>query len=324
MLIALGILLVFSIVLKNVDSPTSSPESLAALNIEFDSEKAAFIDVFKRDYPDSGLHFARIDTMWVVTNAYNAPAKQGDIETLLADLNDVSGQIRGESADLYPDFEITDSLALQLEIYDADKTKLLHAYIGKGGSGRETFMRLAGSPVVYLADENFVSRFAAWGAAPDKKLPADRWVELTLCGIPRDKIKSFKIQKGKTEFEFALMEEPSEDSLTPPEEVWTQVSPDKGLKLEESKIRRLQSALPGMRASGVTDPENKDQFGLDQPTHIIWAADAEGNSSYTKFSKPINEEEDRYAVVEGRNVVYTVPKNAFDRIFEDQFKTPDK
>lgn len=324
MLIVLGALLIFWVVLRNVDSPTSEPKSLSALNIEFDTEKAAKIDVYKRDYPDSGLHFAKIDTGWVVTDAYNAPAKNTDIEKLFTDLNQVSGQIRGESVELYDDFDITDERALQIEIFDEEGSKLLQVYIGKGGSGRECFMRLAGSPTVYLADENFISRFAVWNAPPEKKLPTDRWIELTLCDIPREQIKTFEIKKGKTGYQFALMEEPSEDTLAPPVEVWSQVSPEKGLKLEESKIKRLHSSLASIRASGVTDPENKDKFGLDKPNNSIRVADAAGNSSYIKFSKPVNDDEDRYAAVEGKNAVYVVPKNTFDRIFEDQFKKPEK
>lgn len=324
MLIVLGALLVLWVVLRNIDSPTSTPRSLGALDIEFDAGKAARVDIYKRDYPDSGLHFARIDTDWVVTNAYNAPAKKTDIDKLFEDLNAVSGQIRGESAELYEDFDITDERALQIEIFDEEGSKLFHAYIGKGGSGRECFMRLAGSPTVYLADENFISRFAAWNAPPEKKLPPDRWVELGLVDFPRDQIKSFKIKRGKTEFEFALMQEPSDDTLAPPEEVWTQISPEKGLTLEESKIKRLHSTIASARASGVVDPGNKDKFGLEKPDYTVRVADNEGKSSYIKFSKPVDDEDQRYVIVDGRNAVYVIPKNTFERIFEDQFKKPDK
>jgi len=324
MLIALGALIILWIALRNIGSPTGKPESLAALDIEFDAAKAARIDVYKRDYPDSGLHFAKIDTLWVIANEYNAPAKQADVVKLMSDLNTVGGQIRGESADLYGDFDITDERALQLEIFDSEGSKLLHAYIGKGGSGRDCFIRLAGSPVVYLASENFISRFAAWNASPEKKLPADRWTELTLCGIPRDKIKSIKIKRDKTEFEFALVQESSGDTLTPATEIWKQISPEKGLQLDENKIKRLHSSLAGMRGSGVTDPGNKDQFGLDSPDCSVRVADAEGNSSYIKFSKPVKDDGERYAVIEGKDVVFVVPKATFDRVFEDSFKKPDK
>jgi hypothetical protein len=324
MLIVLGALLIFWVVLRNVDSPTSAPKSLNALDIEFDAEKAAKIDVYKRDYPDSGLHFAKIDTEWVVTNVYNAPAKRTDIDKLFTDLNDVSGQIRGESAELYEDFDITDERALQIEIFDEGGSKLLHVFVGKGGSGRECFMRLAGSPTVYLADENFISRFAAWNAPPEKKLPPERWIELALCDIPREQIKSFEIKRGKTEFKFALLEEPSEDTLAPPIEIWSQISPEKGLKLEESKIKRLHTGLSSMRAANITDPENRGKFGLEKPDYTVRVMDAEGNSSFIKFSKPVNDEDDRYAVVEGKDAVYDVTKHTFERIFEDQFKKPDE
>ncbi len=237
MLAVLGVLLLSSLLLKNFDSATSTPESFSALEINFDIERAARIDVYKRDFPDSGIHLAKIDTFWVVTNEYNAPAKKEDVVKLLTEMNDVSGEIRAEDAELYGNFDITDEIALQIEILDSEGAKLAHAYIGKGGGGRDCFMRLAGSPVVYLANENFISRFAAWNSPPEKKLPTDRWIELALCDIPRNNVKSFEINKRKTKYEFALVETPSEDSLAPPIETWTQLSPKKGLRLEESKIK---------------------------------------------------------------------------------------
>jgi hypothetical protein len=178
MLIVLALLLVISYALKSLDSPDGAPESLSALKIEFDPDSVAGIDVYKQEYPDSGLHFVKVDTLWVITNEYNAPAKQADIASLLKDLQEAGGQVRGESADLYDDFEISDDKALQIELFGSAGAKLLHLYVGKGGSGRECFVRLAGSPTVYLADNNFISRFAAWNSPPEKKLPADRWLEL--------------------------------------------------------------------------------------------------------------------------------------------------
>ncbi len=324
MLIALGVLLVFSLLLKNFDSTTSSPESFTALDIDFNQEQVAKIDIFKRDFPDSGLHFIKADTVWVVSNEYDAPAKSIDIEKLMTDLNGVSGQVRGKTAELYADFDIADEKALQIEMYDSEGSKLVHVYIGKGGSGRESFMRIAGSPVVYLANENFISRFAAWNSPPEKKLPTDRWIDLALCNIARADVKSFKITKSKTKYEFALIEEPSVDSLAPPPDVWTQLSPKKGLKLEESKIKRLHSSLAGLRASGVANPENKGKFGLDKPKYAIWIADSAGNSVSIKFSKPVNDDGERYAVIEGKDTIYKLPKSTFDRVFDDPFKKPEK
>jgi hypothetical protein len=96
------------------------------------------------------------------------------------------------------------------------------------------------------------------------------------------------------------------------------------LILEESKIKRLQSSLAGLRASGVADHQNVEAPGLDKPEYSIWIADSAGVGCMISFSNPFNETDDRYAVVEGKGIVFKVPKSTFDRIFEDQFKKPEK
>jgi hypothetical protein len=277
--------------------------------------------VFKQDYPDSGLHFAKLESGWVVVNAYNSPAKVEDIEKLITDLTNVKGSVRGESADLYEDFDITDDKALQIELFGSDDARLVHLYVGKGSGGRECFMRMAGLPVVYLADENFISRFAAWNAAPEKKLPTDRWLQLTLCDIDRDAMTSFEIGKGKTVYEFALVEEALEDTLAPPVKAWRQITPQKGIKLEESKIKNLSFSLVGLRAADVIDRSEKSEFGLDKPEYILRAGDEQGNTAEIAFGSTIDDSEDRYAVVKGRESVYKVNKSTFERFFVQPFET---
>ncbi len=321
LLIVLVALIVVSYALKGLDRATRSPESLSELQIEFDSDRVARIDVYKQDYPDSGLHFARHESGWVVVNAYSSPAKEEEIEKLITDLKEVKGTVRGESADLYEDFDITDERALQIELFDSDDSKLLHLYVGKGSAGRECFVRLAGLPVVYLADENFISRFAAWNAPPEKKLPTDRWLQLSLCDIDRNAMTSFKIGKGKMNYEFALVEEPSEDTLTPPIKAWKQISPEKGMKLEESKIKNLSSSLAGIRASDVVDPSERSKYGLDKPDYILWASDDQENTAQIDFGNKLEDDDDRYAAVKGRESVYKINKSTFERFFVEPFKT---
>ncbi len=320
LLIVLVALIVVSYALKGLDRATRSSESLNELRIEFDPGEAVKIDVHKQDYPDSGLHFARHESGWVVVNAYSSPAKEEEIEKLITDLKEVKGSVRGESADLYEDFDITDERALQIELFDSDDSKLLHLYVGKGSAGRECFVRLAGLPVVYLADENFISRFAAWNAPPEKKLPTDRWLQLSLCDIDRNAMTSFKIGKKKMNYEFALVEEPSEDTLTPPIKAWKQISPEKGMKLEESKIKSLSSSLASIRASDVVDPSERSKYGLDKPGYILWASDDQGNTARIDFGNKIDDGEDRYAAVKGRESVYRVDKSTFERFLVQPFE----
>jgi hypothetical protein len=321
LLAVLVVLVLVSYALKNLNRATSSPESLNEIQVDFDPDMVTRIDVYKKAYPDSGLHFAKLESVWVVANEFDSPAKEEDIEKLLTDLKEVRGSIRAETADLYDDFEIGDDQALQIELLSADSSKLLHIYVGKGSGGRECFVRLAGSPTVYLVDNNFISRFAAWNAAPEKKLPANRWLELGLCDIDRNAVTSFKITSGENVYEFAQLEEASDDTLTLPTKVWKQIAPDKGKKLEESKIKSLSSSLASLRATGVVDPSKRDEYGLDKPKYTLWAADDSANTTQIDFGDKTGENDDRYASVEGRDTVYLVNKSTFERFFVKPFET---
>jgi len=318
----LAILLAVSYLQKSLDRATGEPETLNELQLSFNPDSVTRIDVFKQAYPDSGLHFQKQDAGWVLTNEYNTLAKQSDVQKLIDDLHNVGGSIRGESADLYDSFDITDEKALQIEFYDREDNKLLHVYVGKGGaSGKECFMRIAGSPVTYLAYDNFLSRFAVWNAAPEKKLATDRWLDLSLCEISSNDMSSFKIIDGKKTYEFANELAPSEDSLTLPERVWAQVSPQKGPELETNKIRGLSSSLAGLRARGVVNPANSGKNGLDKPKCSIIVTGNSGNQITIKFSNPIGDDEERYAEVSGRDSVYKIDKGTYERIFVNPFKT---
>ncbi len=114
---------------------------------------------------------------------------------------------------------------------------------------------------------------------------------------------------------------PSEDTLTPPARAWTQVSPERGTKLEESKIRALWSTVSGLRAKAVTDPASRAKFGLDKPKYSLAVADSLGRRVRIEFSDPVNEEEDRYLVVEGRAAVYGIDKSSFERVFVKPFES---
>jgi len=303
-----------------VGGPKTSSESLNALNIDFDQSKVAAIQVFKQDYPDSGLYFVKQDTIWQVANEFNTPAKVSDIKQLIADLDSVSGTIRGESADLYPDFDITDELAIQIRLTAEDGSLLAHVYVGKGGDGKSCFMRLPGSPVVYLANNNFISRFGVWQASPEKRMPTNRWMELGISPFKREEIGAMTVKTPKTEYQFELVEVASEDTTAAPDKAWKQLKPTKGYILDETKIRGLAGTLTGLRGTAVANPENRDKFGFPDPANIITMTN--GKATVIKFSDKVNEAEDRYVMVEGRETIYIVNKGTYERTFVTPFEKP--
>jgi hypothetical protein len=322
-LIALGVLIILFYVQKHLTTSTTDLESISELSVEFDSDAVAKIDVFKRDFPDSGLHFAKTENNnWVLVNAFNAPLKEDDVNLLITDLSNVTGSIRGDSEELYPDFKITDESALQIEFYDNADSKLVHIYVGKGGeSGKQCFIRLAGSPEVYLADANFISRFAAWEAPPEKKLPTDRWMDLNLSGLDREAINAFTINAGTKRYEFALVPDEQQDTLLlETKKSWKLVYPEKGIEVADAQMNTLFSRMVSMRAINTADPKFKDQFGLDKPTHTIQIFDTAGNVRNIAFSKPYNDDGERYVTSDRVEGVFVFNKYSFESLFVTPFE----
>ena len=310
---------------KALTRPASKSKTLTALKINFPMDRVTYIQVFKQDYPDSGLYFARRDTSWVLVNKYGNPAKTDDVKKIMADLDSVSGSVRAEDASLYSDFDITDQNALQIKLLGADSVILAHVYVGKGGTdGHSCFMRLPGSPVVYLADNNFISRFAAWNSPPEKRLPTDRWMDLALCSLNRENLTAVKMHTPKTDYEFNAITDPAIDTLSKPKKVWVQTAPAKGKKLDEPKINGIASGVTYLRANDVADPTYSHQYGLDKPPYSLWASDSSGQAVLINFSDKINDAGDRYVVVVGKPMLYLINKAAFERQFVSPFEEPKK
>ena len=322
LLVVFGALAGIFILQSYLSKPSKNLDSDSMVSISFTPDAIASIRVFKQDYPDSGLIFTKKDTNWVVVNEFNTPAKNEEIAKLLADLGTVKGTLRGESEDLYTDFAIDEKNALQINLLSADNSELMHLYVGKGGpDGQTCFIRLPGSPKVYLADKNFISRFAAWNAEPSKKLPTDRWMNLNLSGLDRNSVNSVKLHTPKFDYEFVMQMEPSVDSLAPPTKKWKQISPAKNM-LEDNKISAITGSIATLAARGVANPAFAGQFGLDKPSYSIWAADSLGHTALISFSDKIDTLDNRYAIVMGRNTVYRVDKGLFERVFVTPFEKP--
>jgi hypothetical protein len=323
--IALIVLVGVFFIQKYLSHPSKDLASFSQLKIPFDTTAVDYVQVFKQDYPDSGLYFSRQDTNWILTNSYNTLARNTDVRKVISDLAAVGGEVRGESEDLYPDFDITDQNALQIKLLAADSSVLAHVYVGKGGQdGHSCFMRLPNSPKVYFANNNFLSRFSAWGASPSTRLPLDRWMNLNLSRVNRESISSIKLHTPKTNYEFALVTVPPVDTASPPTATWQQLEPKKGTILDEPKIKGMQSNIGSLVAQGVVDPANADKFGLDKPSYSIWAGDSLGHATLINFSDPIDTLGTRYSTVAGLNSVYKVNKWNFDRIFVTPFEKPKK
>jgi len=320
--IVLGVLIIIYLVQTLGTGKKSVSDSLVNIFPDFNSSSVSYIKVFKQDYPDSGLSFAKKDGKWLLSSYFNAPAKVTDIDKLLDDVNKLQGEIRSTKSDLFPDYEIADEVALHMEFMGPDSTDLANLLIGKGvpQASQASFARKSGSDTVYMANVNFLSRFAVWNAEPAKRMPGKRWTELKMAEIDKDKIGSFEIKVKKKDYLFEKKEEISQDTLEATKFVWQQIKPA-GDKLKEDQITGIVGRLTNLRANDIVGNEILPEYKLSKPDYVVSITSDEGLITSIDFGAETDTTGNmRYAMVEGQPYIYTIAKYNFESIFVTPFK----
>lgn len=323
LVVVLGILIVIYLIQNLGSDKVSVSESLTDLFPDFNSSSVTMIKAYKHLYPDSGLTFIKTDGDWYVESYFNAPAKESEIDKLFTDIKKIQGEVRSTSQDLFPDYEIADDVALHVEFLGSDSSQIAHILFGKGvpQASRSSFMRNFGSDTVYMANENFISRFAVWNAEPSKKMPAKRWIELNLAAFDKEQVKSIELIDRKKAYLFEKHEEiVTADTIETTKTVWTQVKPDKD-KLEEKKITDLLNRVSSLRGMDIISTEILPEYKLDKPSQTVGVTLDDGTAYRFGFGGEADTTSNsRYLKVEGKPHVYTVAKYTYESIFVNPFK----
>ena len=319
----LAVLIVIYIIQQLSPGKKSVSESLIEIFPDFNSSSVSQIKVYKQDYPDSGLSFAKKDGIWLVASYFNAPAKENDIDKLLTDINTLQGEIRSVNADLHDDFEIADNTALHLEFSGPDSTIFARLLIGKGvpQASRSSFIRKYNTDTVYKANENFLSRFAVWNAEPAKKMPAKRWADMKMTDADKNTVSAIEIKAKRMTYSFEKVEEPAEDTTLPPKSVWKQIKPKKGEILKDKDIQTILNRLTKLNANEIVGNEILSEHGLTKPKYSAGFTTEDGQSTKINFGAVADTtSEARYANVEGKPFVYKAAKYNYESIFVNPFK----
>ncbi len=323
LLSVLGVLIIVYIIQNLSTGRKSATESFIQLFPDLNPSSVSYIKVYKQEYPDSGLAFAKKEGQWVISSYYDVPGKQSDIEKILQDAKNIKGEIRSTKPELFDDYEITDSLALHLEFLGPDSSEVAHFLVGKGvkQASRSSFIRNYNSDTVYMVNENFISRFAVWQAEPSKKMPVNRWTELKMADVNKDDVKSIEIVAKRKKYLFEKKEQATEDTLEPIKYVWQQIKPKKGKILEDKDIQNILNRLTTIRGNDIFKPDNPAELGFAKPKYIASITTTDGETISFEFGNMIDTtSKNVYAMVKGKPFVYKVTNYYFSSLFEKPFE----
>lgn len=319
----LGILVLIYVIQQLSTGKKTISETVVKIFPGFEPSEVSYISVFKKDYPDSGISFARQDTGWIVTSYYNAPGKKSDIEKIMTDMKVLTGELRSTNPSLINDFGLADNEALHLKFMRRDSTVLVHFLAGKGlaDAPRSSFIRRSGSDTVYKADENFISRFAMWNAEPWKRVQVNRWIELKMTDITPDSIAWLNlIIKGKTD-RFVKEESLATDTTAPPKSYWKHVEIGSGKKLDNNEISAIVSRISNMRANDLMAASDLKGTGLENSNYkAILGTKNSAIIEFTFGAMADTTTKTRYALVSNKPYIYKIPDSIYESIFTAPFK----
>ena len=320
----LGILIIIYLVQQLNTGRKSVSESMIEILPDFNSSSVAGIKVYKQNFPDSGLSFTKKDGAWIISSYFGAPAKESEMEKLLTDINALQGEIRSVNPDLFADYEIADDVALHLEFNSSDDSEIAHLLIGKGvpQASRASFVRKFNTDTVYKANENFLSRFAVWNAEPSKKMPAKRWAELKMANFDKEKAGKIELKLKKKNYLFEKQQEiVKEDTIETTKDVWKQVKPSKGKKLDEKAITGILNQISNFRGSEILGDDVLKEHRLTKPSYIANVITEDGvKSSFIFGAETDTTGNARYAMIEGKPYIYKVAKYGFESVFVKPFE----
>ena len=266
---------------------------------------------------------------WLVDTAFNSPADEDRIDTLLRNISNLSGEFRSDKASVLGKYGLDEASSVKIRAYDKSGAQVLGLDVGKTPERFPGhFVRLPDQDAVYLSQKGVLSHLGIYGppAAPTSKhflnlqavkedrLAVDRII-LNDGDLTIDLVKEFAVEpvpEGAPEGS-----EPTVDRMT-----WEwKLNQDSDTALAKTKVDGLLGALVSVRATDVADPQAPaSSYGLDAPLRSATLYLQDGTQRLVEFGSTREAEGDQTAGtfmrVQGETNIWIVTDYTTRNIFK--------
>ena len=270
---------------------------------------------------------------WIVFTHFDAPVTATKIDTFLGNLVGLQGEFRaigGESS--FGTYDLTEESAVHIIGYkDTGDALGFHVLVGKSPGYGNRFMRAAGEDTIYVAD---VDLRQAAGIQSDENADApkpDTWLDKKILEFEKTDITKLTLTMPGKEVAFEYREKPAEEpeetpegeedaeappTLTPEYE-WVAVSGGGGHPIKDTGLQGVLGKIATLGASGIVDPANKEEYGLDAPVFGVRATLLGESDEIVLEAGHPDRDSDGYVRVASRNrdVVYKLSRYNFEQLF---------
>lgn len=210
------------------------------------------------------------DDTWVVENKFGVKARKETIDGLLGELKDLKGEIRGDSKELFPDFQIEDDKAAHLVLEGSEGKVLKHLVISfLFPEWNKNFVRDAESPKVVLVDRNLLVKLNIFGK--DDTLRPSAFADLKLPAFDPQGISGITLEsQGKNKIALKKTKSEKDGNV-----IWSFEPSGKNEEPDPARIEGFLRNISNIYANDVVDPSLKT-YGLESPLFRLDLADASG------------------------------------------------
>lgn len=332
LLVLLIVLLGVALLLKRQPPPPRLAEEAGFVRLlpaEVKAETITGLDLYRGSKPDAVVQLRRHDHAWVAASHFNGPVKRDKIDAFLARLEHLEGELRSDAPQLLADYNLEDEHALHLKIYtDASDTPAVHLLAG-AGNGRSGFVRSADNARVYSVYLRLYREAGLFGTGANMIPEAQPWLDLRIQDIPAADIVGLELQSPARRLRFER--QPRPENASPEAKAttasatsdWSLTTPAAAsFTVKQKALTSLVSTLRTLIADDLADPAHRDAYGLDDPpyraTLTVHPAKQESHQATLLIGKtgPEDHNGSRYARLVDGDLVYVIPKWAFERLFQ--------
>lgn len=313
-----------------VNLVTLLPEGLAAADI-------AKLTLSNGGAPDDVVELTRAaddPNVWRISSQYDAPAKTDAIETYVEKIVGLKGEARAREQDDagLANYDLTPEKAFHVSGYKQGETDpAFKILVGKSPDASQVFMRPEGGRDVFVFNVNLRQEAGVFADDDPAQAPEHgHWLDKSIAAIEMDTIDAIRLETPEKTVAFAKVEKPvepeapaegeTEDAAAEPadpevEYEWQLKEGGPGGTFKQAGLDNWLRAFGSLNATDVADPATLSEWGLDSPAFKIVVGVNEKDEDIVLEAGRPDAEGDGYIKLAGSDVVYTVAKYNFERVF---------
>jgi hypothetical protein len=279
-------------------APTAASADLPPIALpKDDGDKVTKIEIKNAD--KSNVTLEKKGDAWELTAPVSAKAEQSNIKSLLDNLKELKiKETIAKSADLYPQYDLTDEKAVHVVAYKGPD-KVVDLYFGKSGS-RGQVMRIGARDGVFVAD-----KYSSYLYTREVK----NWRERTILKFEDANAIQVTVENKNGLFSFSKNDDKWSSSVTlrdkdgklnkDPEKKWD--------KFEPEKVKDLLRAYKSLNAEDFGDDKSDAGFAdAVKEGGVVKIKLKDNAGDHTILVGKTSKGTSRFAKKEGADIVYTI------------------